>query len=129
MRPIKVLETIYNVFAHRHSDDVRNLPIAVSISKGDKIAQEMIQKNLDDIQFLQDKSGFFFPKFNATDYNSIHDAIKTFVQRNLPDRQVQKWWVKPYGRSWRSPPFGTSLIFETIILPGVRIFWFNCGRA
>jgi hypothetical protein len=79
---VKVLETIYTVFSNRHPDEVRNLPIAVSISKGDKIAQEMIQKNLDDIQFLQDKSGSYLPKFNAADYNPIHDAIKLFVQQN-----------------------------------------------
>ena len=81
-QPVKVLETIYTVFGNRHPEEVHNLPIAVSISKGDKISQEMIQKNLDDIQFLQDNSGFFLPQFNADDYNPIHDAIKEFVQRN-----------------------------------------------
>lgn len=81
-QPVKVLETIYTVFGNRHSDEVQNLPIAVCISKGDKIAQEMIRKNLIDIQYLQDNNGSFLPKFNAADYNPIHDAIKTFVQRN-----------------------------------------------
>lgn len=81
-QPVKVLETIFTVFQNKHSDKVRNLPIAVCISKGDKIATEMIGQNLDDIQFLQDNSGFFLPKFNAGDYNPIHKAITNFVQRN-----------------------------------------------
>ncbi|GFH42506.1 hypothetical protein Hs30E_10570 [Lactococcus hodotermopsidis] len=81
-QPVKVLKTIHQVFQNKHSDEVRNLPIAICISKGDKIAQEMIQQNLDDIQPIQDNSGFYLPKFNANNYNDIHDAIKGFVQRN-----------------------------------------------
>jgi hypothetical protein len=81
-QPVKVLETIYNVYQNRHSDLVRNLPIAVCISKGDKIANEMIQQNLDDILFIQDNSGFYLPVFNSNNYNPIHDEIKKFVQRN-----------------------------------------------
>lgn len=81
-QPVKVLETIYSLFQNKGREEVRNLPIAVCISKGDKIAMEMIQRNLDDIQFLQDNSGSFLPKFNTENYNPIHDAIKSFVQRN-----------------------------------------------
>ena len=81
-QPVMVLQTIYTVFSNRHPDEVKNLPIAISISKGDKIANEIIQKNLDDIQFLQDNSGSYMPRFNAANYNPIHDAIKNFVQRN-----------------------------------------------
>lgn len=81
-QPVEVLKTIYTVFGNRHPDEVHNLQIAVSISKGDKIAHEMIQKNLDDIQFLQDNGGLYVPKFNAADYNPLHDAIKSFIQRN-----------------------------------------------
>ena len=82
-QPVMVLETIFNLFAHKNRDEVRNLPLAICISKGDKVAMEMIgQNNLEDIQFLQDNSGEFLPKFNSEDYNKIHDAIKKFVQRN-----------------------------------------------
>jgi hypothetical protein len=81
-QPVRVLETIYHVFQNKHSDKVRNLPIAVCISKGDKIAREMIQQNLDDMQFLKDRSEFYLPKFNADNYNGIHDAIRKFVEDN-----------------------------------------------
>ncbi len=81
-QPVLVLQTIYNLFQNKGREEVRNLPIAVCISKGDTVAREMMQQNLDDISFLQDNSGAYLPCFNAEDYNRIHDAIKDFVQRN-----------------------------------------------
>lgn len=88
-QPVLVLQTIYNLFQNKGRDEVRNLPIAVCISKGDKIAAEMIQQNLDDIHMLQDNSGAYLPQFNAGDYNQIHDAIKNYVQRNDNELHVQ----------------------------------------
>lgn len=88
-QPVKVLETIFTVFQNHNADQVRNLPIAVCISKGDKIAMEMIQQNLNDIQFLQDNYGYFQPRFNTDDYNPIHDAINSFVQRNNSNLHVR----------------------------------------
>lgn len=88
-QPVLVLETIYNLFQNKGREEVKNLPIAICVSKGDKIAMEMIQQNLDDILFLQDQSGAYLPKFNAEDYNRIHDAMKVFVQNNDNELQVR----------------------------------------
>ena len=80
--PVKVLQTISNVYQNRASNEVRKLPLSICLSKGDKIAQSMIRGNLDDIQAIQLNNGQFLPKFNAENYNPIHDAISAFVQQN-----------------------------------------------
>lgn len=82
--PVKVLDTIYSVYqGGGHTDEeTRNLPLAICISKGDTIAQTLIGGNLDDIEFIQSKSGFYVPKFNARNYNPIHDALSSFVRQN-----------------------------------------------
>jgi hypothetical protein len=80
--PVKVIDTIYTVFSNRDKNAVKELPLAVAISKGDTIAQQLIGQNLDDIQFLKEGDGTYIPRFNTADYNPIHDKIKSFVQAN-----------------------------------------------
>lgn len=81
-QPDVVLQTIYNLFQNKGREEVRMLPIAVCISKGDKIAETIMQKRLEDIDYLKDKNGYYIPRFNAADYNEIHEPVKRFVRQN-----------------------------------------------
>lgn len=88
-QPVEVCNNIHNLFQNKGKKWVKNLPLAVCISKGDQISMELLSRNLDDIQFLQDKNGNYLPRFNAVDYNPVHDAIKQFVGNNDVLLEVQ----------------------------------------
>jgi len=79
-QPVKVLETIHNVFVGEK--ELCELTIAICISKADKIEQVILRKKISDVEFLRDADGKFIPKFNAADYNPIHDSIKEYVEQN-----------------------------------------------
>lgn len=81
-QPVEVCKNIYNLFQHKNKDWVKNLPLAVCISKGDQVAVQLIHQNLDDVHFLQDNDGNYLPCFNSADYNPIHDSIKNFIRSN-----------------------------------------------
>jgi len=80
-QPVLVLETIYNLFQNRGRAEVKNMPIAVCISKADKIAFQLMHQNLDDVQPLYENDDLL-PVFNAEDYNQIYDPINAFVRAN-----------------------------------------------
>ncbi len=78
--PTKVLDTIHALFANKSSEAVRKLPLAICVSKGDKVANEMIGSPLYDVERIMDRNGEYVTKFNAQSYNVIHDGMKRFVQ-------------------------------------------------
>jgi len=80
--PVEVLNTIFNVFSNKNNQKICNLPIAICISKGDKIVQDILGKNLDDAQFIQDNNNLFLPFFNSDDYNNLQTQLKQFIQLN-----------------------------------------------
>jgi len=80
--PTAVLEAIYNRFANKKQDDVRNLPLAVCISKGDMIAKQITGSNMEEVQCVQDEQKHFLPVFNAMLYNGLQGMLKEFVDDN-----------------------------------------------
>lgn len=77
--PTAVLDTIYNTFQYRKS--IKDVPLAVCISQGDRVAQTILGSKLTDISFMQN-NGTAVSKFNAEDYNAIHEKIMAFLSVN-----------------------------------------------
>ena len=79
VQPTAVLDCIYNTFYH--TKRIQDVPLAICISQGDLIAEQILHGNkLTDISYL-DKNGKAIRKFNATDYNPIHESIMSFLDR------------------------------------------------
>ena len=77
---VAVLNTIHAVFEKKFDGGSIPVPIAVCVSKGDLIVEELGFSELSDIVFAADKNGKVLPAFNAEDYNQIHDAIQGYIE-------------------------------------------------
>ncbi|MCL1809211.1 MAG: hypothetical protein FWG42_05485 [Clostridiales bacterium] len=80
--PTAVLEAIYNRFANKKQEDIRSMPLAVCISKGDTAALQITGRNMEEVQHVQDGQKHFLPVFNADSYNSLQSMLKGFVDDN-----------------------------------------------
>lgn len=76
--PSIVLNAIYNSLGE---GVLERVPFAVCVSKGDKAAKHILGSELSDVTELYDKQGNPLPKFNANDYNVIHDKMNAFIRR------------------------------------------------
>ena len=80
--PVEVLNTIYNLFANKNQESVCKIPLAICISKGDKIAGQIIGGNLAQTSYVRDTGGMYQPLFNAADYNPMQEKLRYFIQEN-----------------------------------------------
>ncbi|MCL1873369.1 MAG: hypothetical protein FWF85_04545, partial [Clostridiales bacterium] len=80
--PVTVLDAIYNRFTSKSKNDSRNMPLAVCISKGDTVSQNITGRNMADVQYVQDEQKLFLPLFNAADYNDLQISLKDFIDEN-----------------------------------------------
>ncbi len=74
-QPSVVLTTIYNSISPS-KPSIKDVPIAVCISQGDLLAQDILRQNLTDI--VNDGE----TTFNADEYNEIHEKIMEFLSVN-----------------------------------------------
>lgn len=80
-QPTAVLDTIYNTFQYRKN--IQDVPLAVCISQGDRVAQAILGAKLTDISYLENKPNSV-GRFNADEYNKIHEKIMEFLSRSQP---------------------------------------------
>ena len=78
--PENVMNAIYNHFQEK--THIKRLPICVTISKGDMVAGQVIQNNIEGVAGLKNQQGQSMPFFNANDYAVIQKQVKEFIQNH-----------------------------------------------
>jgi hypothetical protein len=78
--PANVMDAIYNHFPEK--EQIKKLPICVTISKGDTVACQIIKSNMESVAYLKNQRGQSLPVFNAEDYRAIQSEVKDFVHNH-----------------------------------------------
>jgi hypothetical protein len=80
--PQEVLNTIYNAIVAADTTKKCAIPIAVSLAKGDKIAEDLFGESLSDVEPVRDDAGSPKREFNARDYNAHQRSLLKFIREN-----------------------------------------------
>lgn len=81
--PERVINTIYNAFVEKNSNEQQGIPIAVCISKSDSFQEVLPDVASRDINPVVDSfSDENLPKFNATEYNQLQPEIMRLMRNN-----------------------------------------------
>jgi hypothetical protein len=78
--PHDVLNTIYNAFVEDSGGVKCKIPIAVSISKGDKIAGDVFSRHLEAVSPVFDEKGRKLPEFNVKEHEGIKSKLKKAIE-------------------------------------------------
>ena len=81
--PERVINTIYNAFISKNSNELQEIPIAVCISKSDSFEEVLPDVASRDITPVVDSfSDENLPKFNASEYNQLQPEIMRLMRNN-----------------------------------------------
>jgi hypothetical protein len=75
--PENVMDAIYNHFPDKEL--VRNLPVCVTISKGDTVSRQILDDNIQGVSELKNERGQSLALFNADDYTAVQRRVKEFI--------------------------------------------------
>jgi hypothetical protein len=78
--PENVMDAIYNYFPNK--EQIKSMPICVTISKGDTVANQIISSHLSDVVTIKNSRGQSKPLFNAEDYHDIQKGVKSFIHNH-----------------------------------------------
>jgi hypothetical protein len=80
--PQEVLNTIYMTILSSNTAKKCDIPIAVSLSKGDKIAEDLFGESLTDVEAVRDSVGSATRMFNAEQYNGYQGKLLNYIREN-----------------------------------------------
>ena|GEM_PF-3288184 len=78
--PENVMDAIYNYFQEK--DQIKKVPVCVTISKGDMVAGQIIKNNIENVVAIKNQRGQSLPLFNSEDYGTVQREVKTFVRNH-----------------------------------------------
>ncbi|MBT1177693.1 TRAFAC clade GTPase domain-containing protein [Bifidobacterium callimiconis] len=78
--PQAVLNVVHGLF-DAHANDLDHIPMAVCISKGDIVVQQVLgSQSIPNLQYLK-VGRKYRPVFNADSYNKLYEPVYNFVER------------------------------------------------